>query len=437
MKTFTYLIVSAALFLGAAGVSIAQEAAVSDDTGKAVKEEIANARRFEVGGFKDNWSLGIAGGVNHYMGEHDRQMKFINRLAPAMDIYVGKWFTPTLGFRIMYSGGDFLGATNITTGMINSYGVPVAADYLKQSYLDAYPGYKGDGTDYQGLYWQKSHVWNVHIDFMINLMNLIGGYKERVYSLSPYFGVGYARSYAHKNIDNSFSNNRVNGILGLLNTFRLGDALDLNIDVRGVMVPEDFEGELGKRPAGGETYESEGYLTATLGLAYKFKPRGWNQGKNKTIYETKTVTVVDRDALDAALARNKDLEDALENAKAQTKVTTEIIESLLSPELFIVFAFDKYELSGEARVTLTNLAKLLNSVDNAKYKISGYADQQTGSAEHNLWLSNQRAQAVYDFLVNEQGVSPEQLSIEAFGGVDVMYYDDIRLSRAVILTLVK
>ena len=437
MKTFTYLIVSAALFLGAAGVSIAQEASVSDDTEKAVKEEIANARRFEVGGFKDNWALGIGGGVNHYMGEHDRQMKFINRLAPAMDVYVSKWFTPTLGFRVMYSGGDFLGATNNVTGMINSYGVPVATDYLKQSYLDANPGYKGDGTDYQALYWQKSHAWNIHIDFMINLMNLIGGYKERVYSLSPYFGVGYARSYAYKTIDNSFSNNRVNGILGLLNTFRLGDALDLNIDVRGVMVPEDFEGELGKRPEGGETYESEGYLTATLGLAYKFKPRGWHQGKNKTIYETKTVTVVDEDALNKALAQNKDLEDALKNAQAQTKVTTEIIESLLSPELFIVFAFDKYELSGEARVTLTNLAKLLNSVDNAKYKISGYADQQTGSAEHNLWLSNQRAQAVYDFLVNEQGVDPEQLSIEAFGGVDVMYYDDIRLSRAVILTLVK
>lgn len=437
MKTFIYLIVSAALFLGAAGVSIAQDAKVSEDTEKAVKEQVANARRFEVGSFKDNWFLGIGGGVNHYMGEHDRQMKFINRLAPAMDVYFGKWFTPTLGFRVMYSGGDFYGATNLMTGHINSTGTPVATDYLKQSFLDENPGYKGDGTDHHALYWQKSHVWNVHVDFMLNLMNLIGGYKERAYNLSPYFGVGYARSYAHENLDNRFANNRVNGILGLLNTFRLGDALDLNIDVRGVMVPQDFEGELGKRPEGGETYESEGYLTATLGLAYKFKPRGWNQGKERTIYETKTVTVVDEDALNKALAQNKDLEDALKNAQAQTKVTTEIIESLLSPELFIVFAFDKYELSGEARVTLTNLAKLLNSVDNAKYKISGYADQQTGSAEHNLWLSNQRAQAVYDFLVKDQGVNPEQLSIEAFGGVDTMYYDDIRLSRAVILTLVK
>ena len=89
-------------------------------------------------------------------------------------------------------------------------------------------------------------------------------------------------------------------------------------------------------------------------------------------------------------------------------------------------------------MTLANLAKLLNEVDtNIVYKISGYADQQTGSAESNLKLSQARAQAVYDFLVNEMGVAPEKLTLEAVGGVDTMFYDDNRLSRAVILTLVK
>ena len=438
MKTIPHFVVSLALLFGAVVVSMAQETAVSVDTEKAVKEEIANARRFEVGSFKDNWFLGIGGGVNQYLGEHDRQMKFFNRLAPAMDIYVGKWFTPSLGFRIGYSGGDAYGATNIDTGFINSYGVPVATDYLTKKFLKEREGYKGDGSDYKGLYWQKSHMWNIHVDFMLNLMNLIGGYKERVYNLSPYFGIGYARSYALKDNENQFCNNRVNGLIGLFNTFRLGEALDLNIDFRGVMVPQDFEGELGTRPGGGETYESEGYLTATIGIAYKFKPRGWNQAKAKTVYETKTetVTVVDTKALDDALARNKELQDALANAKAQT--TTEVIESLLSPELYIVFPFNKSDLSGEARVTLTNLARLLNSVDKKiQYKITGYADQQTGSSEHNLWLSNERAKAVYNFLVEEQGVSPEKLVMDAAGGVDVMYYGDIRLSRAVILTLQK
>ena len=436
MKTFPHFFVSVALFLGAIGVAMAQETKVSEDTEKAVKEEIANTRKFEVGTFKANWFIGIGGGVNQYLGEHDRQMKFMNRLAPAMDIYFGKWFTPSLGFRIAYSGGEGYGATNVDTEFVNTNNVAILPDYLSKNYLSEHPEYKGDGTDYKGLYWQKFHMWNIHADFMLNLMNLCGGYKERVYNLIPYFGIGYARSYAHADHENQFCNNRVNGMVGLLNSFRLCDALDLNIDFRGVLVPQDFEGELGVRPGGGETYESEGYLTATLGLAYKFKPRGWNQGKNKTIYETKTVTVVDEDALNEALARNAELQKALDAAK--TQATTEVVESLLSPELYVRFALNKSELSGEACVTLTNLAKLLNAVDTKiVYKISGYADQQTGSSARNQVLSEERAQAVYDFLVKEQGVDPAKLIVEAHGGVDTMYYNDNRLSRAVILTLQK
>ena len=436
MKTFPHFFVSVALFLGAIGVAMAQETKVSEDTEKAVKEEIANTRKFEVGTFKANWFIGIGGGVNQYLGEHDRQMKFMNRLAPAMDIYFGKWFTPSIGFRVAYSGGEGYGATNLMTDMINTNGVPVDTDYLTKKFLEENNGYKGDGTDHMALYWQKFHMWNIHADFMLNLMNLCGGYKERVYNLIPYFGIGYARSYAHKDHENQFCNNRVNGMVGLLNSFRLCDALDLNIDFRGVLIPQDFEGELGVRPGGGETYESEGYLTATLGLAYKFKPRGWNQGKNKTIYETKTVTVVDEDALNEALARNAELQKALDDAKAQA--TTEVVESLLSPELYVRFALNKSELSSEACVTLPNLAKLLNAVDTKiVYKISGYADQQTGSSLRNQVLSEERAQAVYDFLVKEQGVDPAKLTVEAHGGVDTMYYNDNRLSRAVILTLQK
>lgn len=406
---------------------------MSEDTEKTVKEEVANARRFEAGGFKDNWFIGIGGGVNLYMGEHDRQVKFMNRLAPAMDVYVGKWFTPSVGFRVAYSGGQGFGATNLVTGLINSTGTPISTDYLTQKYLDTNPD-----LGHQPLYWQEFHIWNIHADVMFNLMNLFGGYKERVYELSPYVGVGLARTYALKSNENHFNNNRINGIVGLFNSFRLCDALDLNLDVRGVLVPQDFEGELGVRPGGGETYESEGYVTASLGLAYTFKPRGWSQSKNKTVYETKTktVTVVDEDALNAALAQNKALEEELANAKAQ--IQTEVVESLLSPELYIVFPFNKSDLSGEARVTLTNLANLLNAVDNKiVYKISGYADQQTGSAESNLKLSQERAQAVYDYLVNELGVAPEKLTIEAVGGVDTMFYDDNRLSRAVIMTIQK
>lgn len=426
MKCISLLSVFAALLFGAAVTATAQEknVAVESKTEQTVDEQVASKRRYQVGSFRDNWIIGIAGGVNLYMGEHDRQMKFNHRLAPAMDIYVGKWFTPSLGFRVAYSGGQGFGATNLTTGLINSTGTP----------------YYNDGTGHQPLYFQEFHMWNIHADFMLNLMNLIGGYKERVYNISPYFGIGFARAYALKGNENRFCNNRLAGLVGLYNTFNICPALDITVDLRGVLVPQDFEGELGKRPEGGETYESEGYLTASVGLAYKFKPRGWQQAKNKVITNTVTNTVVDDAALNKALADNEDLKKALEEAKndVKTEITTQIVESLLSPELFITFERNKSDLSGEAKVSLMNLAKLLNATDKSiVYNIVGYADNKTGTVERNLELSQERAQNVYDFLVKEQGVDPAHLTMDAKGGVDNMFYDDNTLSRAVILTLQK
>ena len=428
MKTFNYLIVSAALFLGAAVASFAQETAVSGDTDKAVKEEIANARRFEVGSFKDNWFLGIGGGVNLYMGEHDRQMKIINRLAPAMDVYFGKWFTPTLGFRVMYSGGDFLGATNNVTGFINSTGTPVAPDYLTNKYLENNPGYKGDGNDHQGLYWQKSHAWNIHVDFMLNLMNLIGGYKERVYNLSPYFGVGLIRAYQTPVAT------KLSGNVGILNTFRLCDALDLNIDIRGTLVPEDFDGEGGVRPGAnyGGVYASDGFLTASIGLAYKFNPRGWVQGKDRHFYKTETRKVVDDSALAALKADNAALQQAL--AEAQVKAVVEQFHHM--PGYLVTFDINKSKLQNKDRVNLGKIAEALKDTDDSVILLlTGYADEGTGTVKINERLSRERAEAVYNCLVNEFGVKPEKLETDYKGGVENMFYDDAILSRSVVISI--
>ena len=59
-------------------------------------------------------------------------------------------------------------------------------------------------------------------------------------------------------------------------------------------------------------------------------------------------------------------------------------------------------------------------------------DAVTGNKEINDRLSKARAEAVYDCLVNEFGVNPNQLRVDYKGGVDNMFYDDPALSRAVI-----
>jgi len=47
-------------------------------------------------------------------------------------------------------------------------------------------------------------------------------------------------------------------------------------------------------------------------------------------------------------------------------------------------------------------------------------------------LSKERAQAVYDCLTKEFGISESQLEMESQGGVNNMYYDNPALSRATV-----
>ena len=196
--------------------------------------------------FWDNWFASVNGGGMIYLGDHDKQMDFKDRVSPAFDIAVGKWFTPSIGVRVVYSGLQMKGLTkngSHSTGEI---------------YTDAH-----DGST--NLYKQKFNAFNVHGDVLFNLMNLFAGYNEtRFYSVSPYLGVGWGRVWQSAQRREATFN------LGLYNNFRLSSSLDLSLDVHGMLVKDDFEGELGNR-------DEEGALSATIGLTFKFPNRSWKK----------------------------------------------------------------------------------------------------------------------------------------------------------------
>ena len=99
----------------------------------------------------------------------------------------------------------------------------------------------------------------------------------------------------------------------------------------------------------------------------------------------------------------------------------------------VTFKINKTKLSNEARADLGLLAEIIKSGDpETVYTITGYADAGTGSSKGNERLSKERAENVYNCLVKEFGVSEKQLRIDYKGGVDNMFYNDPRLSRAVI-----
>lgn len=354
--------------------------------------------KVETNHFWDNWFVSAGFGGQIIFGNHDKQVKFFDRIAPALDIAVGKWFTPGIGVRLMYSGLSVKGATQKEGHgefPTHSTGVDV-------------PGKGGDG------YWlmkQKFDFYNLHLDALFNMSNILCGYNEkRVYNCTPYIGLGWARVWE------SPQSMEVSANVGILNSFRLNDALNLNLDIRGAYVSDRFDGELGGR-------WGEGIWSATVGLTYRFKQRGW--GRSKTIVRTH-----DRQReLKAMQDKLNDMQAQL----AQRKRDSITVVRTLAAANFVIFKIDTWDLTNESRVQLGLFAETIKKADpNAVYIITGYADKGTGSVERNVILSKNRARVVYECLVNEFGVPKKQLRVDHKGGVDNMFYNDPRLSRAVI-----
>lgn len=360
--------------------------------------ENADKYKVETNRFWSNWFVTAGGGGLIFFGDHNMQMKFGDRLSPALDIGFGKWFTPGIGIRFMYSGLTIEGATqngSHSTGKV----------YDASQWLDE----------------QKFDFMNIHGDVLFNASNLLCGYNEkRFWSVTPYVGLGWILTWESPRARN------FNASIGLINSFRLSSAFDLNLDVRGTATKDEFDGERGGR-------KEEGLLSVTVGVTYKFPRRTWGRSTVKTITFSDEELRLMREQLKAMNDENNRLKDELATSN---KVTERVVETnILSAPYLVTFQISRYALSNEARVNIGFQAKIMKENKNAVYTIIGYADKGTGAKEFNQFLSKARAEAVYNCLVNEFGVPASQLKITYEGGVDNMFYDDPRVSRAVITVI--
>ena len=384
----------AALCFGAATTVFAQTTeAVSETKKEPVKKE--TSVEFEKGSFWSNTFVSVGLGGQVLFGDHEKQMKFGDRIAPALDIAVGKWLTPYVGVRLMYSGWALNGAQQDWT----------------------VPGTIGNDPTMH-LIPQDIKFFNLHGDLMVNVSNIFFGYNpERIWNCSPYLGMGWVRNYSGK------QSHEFAGILGIHNAFRLSEAWDLNLDVRAAAMNDATDGEVGGR-------SEEGILSVTIGATYKFKPRGWKQKVISVPDEAELALM--REKMNALRMEN----DQLKNMKPDTIQNVELqLKEVVAP-CMVVFQINKADLSQDARVNLGMFAENVKKADKGIiYTITGYADAGTGTEEINESLSKRRAEAVYDCLVNEFGISESQLKIDYKGGVENMFYDNPEMSRATIVTI--
>ena len=79
----------------------------------------------------------------------------------------------------------------------------------------------------------------------------------------------------------------------------------------------------------------------------------------------------------------------------------------------VLFSYDSFELSEEARQTLQANADWLQNNAEVKVEVEGHCDDR-GTAEYNLALGAKRARAVQDYLIT-LGVPAERLSVISYG----------------------
>lgn len=297
-------------------------------------------------------------------------------------IALGKWFTPGLGLRTKFNG---------------VWGRSVISE---DKSLNA------------------SKYWTLQEQALFNLSNMLMGYNEqRVWNFIPYAGGGIGRNMSYGCYALGFS-------VGLLNTFRISPKVAFNFDINYGSYEPSFDGF----SAGGDSKLSlkgrDRVINVELGLTYRLGKATWKSTPD--IDAMQALSQSEIDALNAQLAdlmaENERLGEELANAEQQAAPAPQepvTITKVVTAPVSVFFNLNKAVISSQR--DLQNVAALVAVAkeQGTKLVVTGYADSQTGSAERNRQLSEQRAEAVVAELL-KMGVSRDQIETVVAGGVDTL-----------------
>ncbi len=132
-----------------------------------------------------------------------------------------------------------------------------------------------------------------------------------------------------------------------------------------------------------------------------------------------------------ATAAKQQVNEVREKLRAQLNTvleTSETARGLIVNMPDVLFATAKYDLKSDAQIKLAKVAGILLSYPGLKMQVEGYTDS-VGGDEYNQKLSEQRASAVRDFLV-QQGVSMNNVSATGYGKNDPIADNSTAAGRA-------
>ena len=380
--------------------AFAQENANRDENGKIVRGAYETNRAF------DNTWIGLGAGWNAGLNlQNTTGIPFAQGIGGlAVDVSLGKWWTPFIGGRI-----NWLGLAN---NVLGKDGVPLNP---QQHFITG--------------------------DLLWSLTDTFWGYKEtRVWNVAPYVSGGLA-------ITPVADAEWIYGG-GILNRFYLSNRVDLLLDFRAMVAKASWYGVTVEKSIG----HFEFPLSATIGVAIKLGKTGFNRHSSITPVVIPVPFTTEQynalaDKVAALEKENAELKDkiaALEEEVAPLRQLTNGQTYLyengkftavdVKPGSPITLYFD----CGSAKLSEREKAHFeyfANTVvdENSKLAVNGYADKQTGSAKRNQQLSEQRVKTVVDLLV-KAGAKEENIESAAHGAT-VQLFDGAAKNRVVTVEL--
>ena len=332
------------------------------------------------GGFWDNWSMGVQGGATMKMSGEG----FFKSARPAFGLTLGKQWTPILGMDIQ--GMGYVNTTNSST-MI-------------------------DASD-------------VSLIGRMNLMNLFAGYNgmPRPFEVETVTGLGWLHHYMTGSGDTDDLSARV----GLNFNFNLGEDAAWTLGIK----PAVLFNLTGEYPSKKLAFNrNKANMEILLGLTYHFADEDGNRhfalvnaidplalaAMNEEINDLREVIVAKDVELvglaDELMVVQEQLNEARNKEMETTGQTIKILESV------VAFPFNQSDVQTSQMPSLEHAANYLKDNPDAKITVNGYASPE-GTEEYNLQLSQRRADAVKNILVDKYGIAADRINAIGHGVGDV------------------
>ncbi len=323
-------------------------------------------------------------GTSFWGSQEDTGIKF-NKLLKnyrtnlGFSVAVGKWFTPGIGLRTKFNG---------------VWGRSVISE---DKSLNA------------------SKYWTIQEQALFNLSNMLMGYnEERVWNFIPYIGAGFGRNM-------SYNANAMGLSLGLLNTFRVSRKISIDLDINWAGFESRFDGYAATGASSGGWKSRDRLVNVEVGLTYRLGKSTWKH--TQALDAMNALTQSEIDALNGQVAdleaENERLSETLSQQQSPQQPERIVERQVVSAPVSVFFNLNQSTIASKR--DLQNVADLvaIAKQQGAKLIVTGYADSQTGNADYNRQLSQQRADAVAAEIVR-MGVSREQIEIVAAGGVETL-----------------